>query len=103
MIQRNKNLPLFIIDQEWIVCLDEICGFVAKFIHFESKSELNEKLNAKISDYFTFEQYEKEGIMLQIESYLHAFDYSEKNILHLQRTMKFAMKKYNYTINQRKK
>ena len=104
MINYNKELPLFLIDQEWIVCLDEKCGFVAKFLHFESIHKMNEIVNATKSDYFTFEQFtylsDKGGILLQIENYLHAMEFSEKNILSLQRLMKFGMKKYVYNLKR---
>ena len=106
MINYNKDVPLFLIEKnvqgalggDWIVCLDHICGFAGRFIHFDSSEDMLAYSNKKIDSCYPFEQFSNttrnSNCLLQIEMYLNDFEYSEKNIFSLQRLMKFGMKKY---------
>ena len=107
MREKKRKTPLFVSEQKWIVCLDEICGFVGTFQHFGTTAEMLNVINAKVGDCYTFEQYfdpkRDKNILLEIDYYLFGMEYSDENTQYLQRKLKLAMKRYIHNLIQLEK
>ena len=107
MENKKRDYPLFIIDRskpeshpyDFVVCLDDAIGFVAKFIHCNSELTFNfyvQLLEIEPSSQWNYElkKLRKGGLVLHIEEFLHEVVMTAKNEKRVQWLLKKAMNKY---------
>lgn len=106
----TKKYPLFFIDRskfeaypfDYVICMDTICGFVAKTIHFEDDLSYNNFLiekNQNINNEYPFAPFKLRigSVVLQIEDYIYNKELTPENLTRVQRWLKKGLKKYIHT------
>jgi hypothetical protein len=103
-----RNYPLIIIDRsrlanypnDYIVCLDEKVGFVAKVTYFQTTEQwylfVQTVEKTKNTNPLYIHPLKTGGIILSIENWLHQFEQNTTNINRAKTLLKKCFKKYTH-------